>query len=67
MEASACSSTLNGNAGVEFHRAWINCDYESTAASDDEVLCMSKWQGNKSTVSEVILVLMIFMQHLKHK
>ena len=43
MAASAGSSTLNGDAGVEFSRSWINCDAAITAASAQEVLGMSKW------------------------
>ena len=43
MADSAGSSNVNGDAGVGFFRAWINFDTEITAASDDEVLGMSKW------------------------
>ena len=33
-------SNLNGDAGVGFSRAYINCDYAIAAASYDEVLGM---------------------------
>ena len=42
MADSAGYSTLNGDAGVEFSRAWINFDSATAAAYDEEVLGMSK-------------------------
>ena len=61
MEASAGSSTLNGDAVVGFSRAWVNFDSAIAAASSNEVLGMSKWWGKKSTVSEVLSALVLFM------
>ena len=43
MEASAGSSTLNGDNGVGFSRSWINCDAAIADAYSGEVLGMSKW------------------------
>ena len=61
MAASAGSSTLNGNAGVGFSRACINCDSSIVSASAEEVLGMSKWFGKKSTVPEVFSDLVLVM------
>ena len=43
MEASSGSSTLNGDAGVGFSMAWINCYAAIAAISTEEVLGMSNW------------------------
>ena len=43
MAGSAGSLTLNGDDGVGFYRAWINCDAEIAAESSEESLVISKW------------------------
>ena len=43
MAASACSSAYNVDSGVDFSRAWINCDAAIDAAYAEEVLGMYKW------------------------
>ena len=42
MTASVGSSNFNGDAGVRFYRAWINCDSAASAAYAEEYLGMSK-------------------------
>ena len=55
------SYTLNGDGGVGFYRARINYDPEIAAESAEEILGISKWWENDSTVSKVILDLVIVM------
>ena len=61
MADTAGSSTFNCDYGVVFSREWINCGEAITASSTEEVLLMSKWWGKKSTVSEVLSALVLFM------
>ena len=66
MEVSAGSSTFNISFGVGFLRSWINFDASIAAAYFEEVLDLSKWWGEKSTMSEVLSAWVVFMQHVKH-
>ena len=61
MAASAFSSTLNGDSGVGFSRAWINCDATISDVSSEYILGMSKWLGENSTVYEVLSVLVLII------